>query len=43
MEVIYVFFMSFLHFETHKFYMDILVYNFCTNYIEILWYWKFMP
>jgi hypothetical protein len=34
--------MSFLHFEAHKCCMDILFYNFCTNFIKILWYCKFV-
>jgi hypothetical protein len=31
----YIYIMQFLHFEIHGFCMDILFYNFCTNYVEI--------
>jgi hypothetical protein len=33
--------MPFLHFEAHRCCMDILFYNFCTDFIEISWYCKF--
>ncbi len=36
------FFLPFLHFEAHKVYINILFYNFCMDFIEILWYWKFV-
>jgi hypothetical protein len=35
-------FVSFLHFETHRFSMDILFYNFCMNFNEISWYYNFL-
>jgi hypothetical protein len=34
--------MPFLHFESHKFCMEMLFYNFHINSIEILWFWKFV-
>jgi hypothetical protein len=34
--------MSFLHFEAHGFYIDIFFHKFHIDFIEILWYWKFV-
>jgi hypothetical protein len=35
------YFVPFLHFETHKFCIDIF-YDFCKKIITISWYWKFV-
>jgi hypothetical protein len=39
---IYIYIASFLDFEVHRCYIDILFYDFCTNSSEILWYCKFV-
>ncbi len=35
--------MPILHFEAHGFCIDILFYDFHMDYIEILWYKRYMP
>jgi hypothetical protein len=41
MKTIYMFFMPFLHFKIRNFCIYTLFHDFCSNSIEILWFWKF--
>jgi hypothetical protein len=39
---LFIFSMPFLHFEANRFCTNILFQDFCTDSIEISWYWKFV-